>query len=455
MDRRHRKLSIGARLWSALSVIYGVSALLFGHHASVMMVEADSALPHIDESPRIDALPEHWDGRENQREAHTPVVFKQGITPGRLLSIEYEGRMQPTEINTSVAELYQGYRAPRARYSVDIYWIRYESVYPDGAAAPITAQFFIPRYEDTSRRSVYVFGPGSTGLRDSCRASREHIAGIRWGLYRSHVLSHAGQGSVGIMPDYMGFGDPDRLQYYMVAQSEARVLLDAFRALNNFITAERITGIDGTAHFVGGFSQGGHAAFAAADYRQRYAPEIPLHGVLGYGPTTNLFALFKEYPDVAPMVLFTYRNLYGIERVNPDVILSQRFAKTLDVDLLRMCVGAMQSYYPIDPQELFTTHFSSALRTNRLATVYPATHRLIAANNTGLGGHEVPVLIQQGTNDIVVYQSSQSEFVRQLRARGSSVDYQIIDGARHDTRQIGFFDARAWIEQRTRAVELR
>ena len=217
---------------------------------------------------------------------------------GKIVSVEFEKIILKNEIDKYIKPLFEGYNSPKAKYDVAIFWIVYESLYPDGEIALITSQVFVPQYKENENRSIYVFGSGSTGLRDSCRPSREHIAGIRWGLYRSHVLAHSGQGSIGVMPDYMGFGDPNRYQYYMVAQCEARVMLDSIRAIKNLIIKNEISGINKTYHFIAGFSQGGHAAYAAADYREEYASEIELHGVIGYGPSTNLFSLLKEYPDL-------------------------------------------------------------------------------------------------------------------------------------------------------------
>lgn len=368
---------------------------------------------------------------------------------GKLLSVEFEKTLSPSDIDTFNKELFEGNTAPQARFAVRVYWVRFESLYPDGKTAIISSQVFLPVYRDTNPRSMYVFGSGSTGLRDSCRPSREHIAGIHWGYYRSHVLAHAGQGSIGVLPDYMGFGDPDRLQYYMVALAEARVMLDAIAATKNLIRKEGISGISQTKHFVAGFSQGGHAAFAAADYRSEYAPEIELSGIIGYGPTTDIFSLFKEYSGVAPMVLYTYENLYGSENFDPAQVLLNKYADTLESDLLRMCVGGMQSFYPHQPQDLFKEEFTSALLTNRIEENYGQIYRHIQKNSTGLGEYKTPVVIYQGGNDIVIAPETQENFIKTLKNNGVSVDYVFYKNARHDTRQISFSESRTWIDNHT------
>jgi acetyl esterase/lipase len=297
-----------------------------------------------------------------------------------------------------------------------------------------------------------VFAPGSTGLTDACRPSREHIAGIHWGLYRTHVLAHVGQGAIGVLPDYMGFGDPDpaHLQPYLSAVAEGRMMLDAIRAIHRFITENKVGGVSGTSVFVAGFSQGGHAAFAAADLRSRYARDVRIAGIIGYGASTNVEALFREFPDVAPMAIYTYSKIYGKDRFDPDKILAPRWAATLEKDVTRQCVGGMQAYYPASPRELYRQEFADALLKGGLAKAFPEIDRILAENNTGLSGHRIPALLLQGTDDVVVSVPSQEAFVRALCRAGSPVQYTVYKGRRHDTRQIGFQEVRKWMESLAR-----
>ncbi len=372
--------------------------------------------------------------------------------PGDIVSMQLERRMSAADIDAFIAPLYEGSVKPTARYAVSVYALQFESVYPDGAKAVAFTQVFIPDFgtEKAALRPVYAFGPGSTGLTDACRPSREHVAGIRWGLYRAHVLSHAGQGTLGVLPDYLGFGDPDRDQYYMLAKAEAAAMLDALRALRALLARGGFPGISGTRNFVAGFSQGGHAAFAAADFRGGYAPDIKLSGIIGYGPSTDLIALFKEFPDVAPMALYTFRNYYGKAKVDPTLALADKFAPTLDFDVTRQCVGGMQSYYPIDPTKLFNKEFSSALLNDTLAAKYPGIYAALRENSPGLQRHGVPALILQGTDDIVVSVRSQEAFAAASRAKGNTVELRILDKVRHDTRQASFAAVQAWMKARLR-----
>jgi pimeloyl-ACP methyl ester carboxylesterase len=368
-----------------------------------------------------------------------------GFANGRLFEVTDTGVLSPEEIDRTIAPLFEGYEPPDARYSVQTYLIRFQSRYPDGSAAPITAQLFVPILPEEAERPVYIFAPGTTGLLDVCRVSREHIAGIHWGLYRSHLLSFAGQGVIGLLPDYTGFGDPSHLQYYYHAESEGKMILDAARALRHFFEDERFRVRPAPGVHLAGYSQGGHAAFAAADLGSSYAPEVEIAGIIGYGPATDMEALFREFTVVAPMVVHTYQRVYGAQAIDPARILAPRWAETLEYDVTRQCVGAMQSYYPWAAEEMFAEPFYDSLMAGTLSVTHPDIFGILRQNSPGLSGHGVPALILQGTDDIVVYPDSQGQFVSALRSRGSDVRYLVYQGYRHDIRQTSFDEVLRWI----------
>lgn len=366
----------------------------------------------------------------------------------RIYALNDEGQMSPREVDAFYAPLFAGTDAPTARYPVDVYTIQFGTRYPDGTELPFRVQVFVPERRDPVD-GVYLFSPGSTGMIGPCRASREHVAGIRWGLYRAHVLAMAGQGFVGVLPDYMGFEDPTLVQPYFHAASEARVVFDALRGVDRWIRDAYPTrfprGIRPYRRVASGFSQGGHAAFAAADRNGIAGGEVYLHGVIGYGPTTEVEPMLIMYPSLAPMVVMSYRTVYGDHRFDPAAVLKEPYASDLAYDTTRQCVGGMQRFYPSRAPDLLHPDFLDSLYDGTLADTHPTIHRVFQANRTGLAPHGVPALILQGTNDIVVSRKTQENFVAALRAVGNPVDYRLFEGARHDTRQIGFETAVAWI----------
>lgn len=367
---------------------------------------------------------------------------------GDLLGSDALAVLEPNQVD---AEAPSG--VPAARYAVASYLIRYRSTTPGGDETTITAQLFVPQVDGSEALPLYVFGPGTTGLSDECATSQEHQLGVNWGQYRNHLLARAGQGLIAVMPDYMGFHDPDFTQLYFSAVAEGHTMLDAIRATRAFIEGQGGNLRASPGAFVAGYSQGGHAAFAAADLVAEYAPDVELAGVIGYGPTTDMFALFREFTVVAPMVVYAYAGLYGSELFDPSLILAERWLSTLEQDLLSRCVLDIQSYYPSNPRDLFRADFADTLLEGGMQSMFPDIYEIMVANSSGVSGHGIPALIQQGTADTVVTVESQNAFVAALCQGGSPVRYPNYPGTRHDTRRVGFEDTLEWIAARVQGEE--
>ena len=367
--------------------------------------------------------------------------------PGTILDVRATGTVQPAEIQRGGAPLFESFGVPAASHAVDTYLLRYATTDFDGSPAEVTAQLFVPRYDTPTERPVYVFGSGTTGLVDRCAPSLEQPEVLRLGHYRANMLAYAGQGFIGIMPDYLGFHDETRPQRYFSAKAEGHVMLDAIRAVYNFFEAHDAVVQPSQAVFTSGYSQGGHAAFAAADLRPDYAPEVPLTGVIGYGATTNVTTLLKEGPYYAPYIVYTYSQKYGTEAFDPAEILDARYVRSLSTDVLRMCVDGIQTYYPFDGNKMYTPAFAASLYGNTLHVTHPSIFTHLTENHTGLSGHSLPSLIVHGEQDIIVTTPAQTEFVHALCQAGSPVQYLRMNGVRHrHTRPAGFRASVSWME---------
>ncbi|GAB6088559.1 hypothetical protein JCM12856_01520 [Spirochaeta dissipatitropha] len=401
--------------------------------------EPEPAEPEISESPE-------------PAEPVEPAVPQPPEGSGRILDIQHEVTYSTAQINSMAAQLFGGDR-PSAEYAVDVYRIEFESLGMDEEVTRVFSQLFVPRSLESMEAPLYVFAAGTTGLSDLCRTSREHEIGINWGLYRNHMLAHAGQGSIGMLPDYMYFGDPSRLQPYFVPQAEARVLLDSVRAARSFFFGAEHAVRPDPRPFLAGFSQGGHAIFAAADQAADYAADIEIAGLIGYGASTDIENLFREFTLVAAPIIYTYAELYGEDRFDPAVMIQDRWLESLFIDVRRLCILGLQDYYPWGPDNFFRPDFLRSLRRRTLEADFPEIHAILQENSSGLSGHGIPALILQGGNDVVIDLADMEHFVSQLRDNGSEVEYLVYPGSRHDTRQIGFSDARRWMQQRMSTEE--
>lgn len=373
------------------------------------------------------------------------------LSPGSLVEVRALGVIEPEEIRRLAAPLFAPFEAPPLEHAVETYGLRYLTTDLDGSTTEIFAQLFVPVYAAHEERPLYVFGSGTTGIADKCAPSREADYTHPLGHYRAYMLAYASRGFIGIFPNYLGFDDPEQTQPYFNALAEGHVMLDAIRAAYAFFEQNLTTASPSGAVFTAGYSQGGHAAFAAADLRAAYAPELPLTGMIGYGATTNVARLLREGPYYAPYIVQSYSTTYGEQAFDPAEVLNARWLPTLQKDVGTRCVDKMQEYYPFDGKLVYAPEFAAALYGGTLEADFPSIARILEENRTGLSGHGLPALIVQGEEDVIVQNPTQTLFVEELCATGSSVLYLRFPGVRHRyTRQAGFEQSIAWMERLAR-----
>jgi dienelactone hydrolase len=369
------------------------------------------------------------------------------LGPGQILDVQERQLFSPEQIRREARLLFEGFDDPAPELAVATYDLRFRSTDADGSPATVYAQLFVPlAASEPADFPVLVFGSGTTGIGDQCAPSREQPDVVRWGYYRSHMLAYASRGFITIFPDYLGFNDATRPQRYFSKLAEGQTMLDAARAVYRFFDSYPGDSRPARQVFTNGYSQGGHAAFAAADLLAEYAPDVPLIGAIGFGTTNDVARLFREGPRYAPYIIYTYQQLYGETEIDPARYLRAEFAEGLADTVARMCVEAFQRYYPRDAASLFTPEFRRALFADDLAEHFPGIAARIDENNTGLSGHRIPGLIMQGEADTIARTRSQTAFVEALRGAGSAVRYIRMDGISHrHSRAAGFEPSIEWM----------
>lgn len=375
----------------------------------------------------------------------TPLPTPTPDPRGTILDRRPVGSSTRDQIAQANARLSPAVGAVPARYAVDRHQIRFFTTDESGATLEILAQLFVPRVDTPTAMPVYVFGAGTTGPGDQCAPSREQPA-RNWGEYQAHMLSYATQGYIGILPDYPGYNDEARLHHYFVAAPEARTLLDAARAVYRYFEGQPSPLTPDSAVFIGGYSQGGHATFAARDIAAQYAPELSIKGAIGYAPTTDVTAMIRENPHFAPYLLYAYADLYGPEAVDTSRLLLPRWQSTLAQDVTSKCVDAVPTYYGSNARQVYQPAFFDALYGDRLGAAFPRLKEALDRNNTGLVASRVPALILQGTADPIVTPKTQEVFIGRLCAAGGRVTYRVYPNVHHfQTRQVSYRDTLAWM----------
>ncbi|PKL26087.1 MAG: hypothetical protein CVV47_02860 [Spirochaetae bacterium HGW-Spirochaetae-3] len=366
---------------------------------------------------------------------------------GRIVSIEPAGVFETASIRASLPKFFEGYGSPRVDYPVAKYIMRFSSLDFDGSPVTIKAQVYVPVVDAWSQRPVYVFASGTTGIGDNCAPSLETPDTKRWGWYEQNMLAYAAIGYIAVFPDYTGFNDPDRPQRYFSKLAEGYMMLDAIRATLDAFPLQGSAAVPSKAVFTAGYSQGGHAAMAAADMRAAYAPDLPLAGVVTYGSTNDVEALVREGVAYAPLIFYSYRSMYGGDAIRPAEYLRESWMPTFDSDASTMPVDEFQKHYGYDYRKLYDPAFATALYGGKLASEYPELHRLMADNHTGLSGHGIPALVIQGGADFIVTTATQTRFVVALREKGSAVRFFVYPKVSHKYARMAGFDASvSWMD---------
>ena len=368
--------------------------------------------------------------------------------PGTVLESRFLGRVEPAQVRRTISRLYATSGLPSTPHAVNRYRVRVATRDLQGRPSSVAAMLDVPVLPRSARPAIHVVGTGTTGVADQCAPSKERPLQRLWGDYAASNLSYAAAGLVAITPDYLFFDDPDRVQPYFVSQAEAQVMLDAARAVRDLASRGRLGVTPAEAVFMSGYSQGGHAAFAGADYRSRYAPDVPLRGVVGFGATTDVAGLMRQDARFAPYTVAAYRQTYGpgIDRTK---VLAARTLANFNADIASRCVDAIRTYYPTQARLAYQPNFASKLLGFQLAEDYPALAKALEANNAGLheSGRGIPALLVQGSADTIVSNAQQRAFQKKMCTLGRRVKYSEYAGVPHtQTRQFGFREAVAWMD---------
>jgi pimeloyl-ACP methyl ester carboxylesterase len=308
----------------------------------------------------------------------------------------------------------------------------------------------VPKVDAPTEFPLFVYGAGTTGINNLCAPLDEDTRGRNWGHYQVYLLSYAAQGFITLLPHWQGYDDQTRKHNYFIAGLEASIMLDATRAAYEVFNKNLLPNVPARpapAVFYGGYSQGGHGAFAALDMASQYAPELPIKGVVGHATAPDVEALLRERPPLAPYIVYAYLNYYGGDVINPEAVFLPNWLPTFYTDASTKCVDEAYEYYPADPKLLYRPEFYEALYGDRLAETFPIFKQALELNYVGRSPDtRVPVVLFHGEADTVVTPETHDRFVARLCNLGQNVSYKLYPQVDHfQTRQVSFIDSVTWM----------
>lgn len=278
---------------------------------------------------------------------------------------------------------------------------------------------------------VLAWAHGTTGVADRCAPSRHGAEAIPL------LTEHLERGWAVAATDYEGLGTPG-MHPYLVSGSEGRSVLDSARAARHLFgddVADEVA--------VVGHSQGGHAALAAAELAADWAPELDLVGTVPLAPAADLGRFVPR--------VYTSRLAFGLGAY--------------------VAAGWPAAHPELDPADLLTpdglavVEEATGVCSGRLAElvgdrpVAELTHALpddvddwadrLADNSVHPDRVAGPVLVAQGSTDLVVPVAWTEALVDELCTAGVAVDTRVDPDAGHlDIVARSMPDVHAWLAER-------
>jgi dienelactone hydrolase len=385
---------------------------------------------------------------DNSPESPAPLPPEAFADQIHVISSRQIKTLKQSEI-TRAQQSYWNTTATPSATTMDVFHISYTAptTMQNGKHSTINAQVFVPLTPQPLPAIVY--GSGTTGISPHCAPSLEDISKANIGNYFNQMVALASLGYVVIFPDYEGYGSPNSTHPYFVAELEARALVSSLIAADAVLTTVReIHPMNKDQIFYMGYSQGGHAALAAAAHDELLPDTFEVSGLVGYAPALDLKGLLIDSPRLAPYLVYAYQQYYNITSQHVNSILAPELYQNLEKDVTTHCVDSIYSHYPAAASAMYSPDFLTALVTNSLDHQAPEFAHYLELNQGTNLVTDKPLLIIQGLKDTIVTPKTQKAAFDHLCLNSIPITYTNLASASHfQTPAQGVFVAHNWMQQ--------
>ncbi|WP_449280386.1 lipase family protein [Leucobacter sp.] len=298
--------------------------------------------------------------------------------------------------------------------------ILYTTTHPDGSPAISSGTVLAPQQRDGDPLPLLTVAHGTTGVVPKCAPSlgAAPFADGAGAALEQLVAQH---GWVAVISDYIGLGTAGT-HPYLIGDAEARNVLDASRAAQEF---QQISTTTDTV--IWGHSQGGQAALWTAQIAGDYAPEFTVKGVAAFAPAADLLGLAEaDKNDAAGKTVSAYIASTW-DRIYPELQLERHLTpgsaggveKIRDLcfngtDVLSAVLRGTQVPNQVFPDRLLDGEFGDRLEAQTPTGPFPA-----------------PVMVAQGLADPLVKPGMQRDWVEARCRAGEQIDYRTFPGLSH------------------------
>lgn len=312
--------------------------------------------------------------------------------------------------------------------------IMYRSVDDAGHAIAVTGTYFEPstRWPGARPRPLVSLASGTIGEGRQCAPSIAMQSVLNYRppfdmsiAYEQLAVDYLlAQGIAVVFTDYVGLGTPGPHPYGNRTAS-ARAVIDAARA------AQRLPGTSlssqGPVGFWG-YSQGGHAAAAAAELQPTYAPELNMKGTYAGAPPVKLDDTLARAEGSTLIGAVGYF-LNGAVRTNPEIqpvldrVLNDQ-GRAMMRNTANQCVAETLLSYSFQHTSQWTTTGESL---GAAVVGDPVGRRIVEEQTVGNLTPASPVLLAANVNDDAVPYSRVHDLAQTWCSRGVPVTLDTIE----------------------------
>lgn len=298
--------------------------------------------------------------------------------------------------------------------------ILYTTTRTDGSPAVSSGTILAPAERGADPLPLLTVAHGTTGVVPKCAPSLSS-APFADGAGTAMAEMVTEHGWVAVTSDYIGLGTTGT-HPYLIGKAEARNVLDASRAAQEFAPIRTTTGT-----VIWGHSQGGQASLWTGQFAAEYAPEFTVEGIAAFAPASDLYGLAESIKTevggktVSAYIASTWDRIFpewelaqhltpgssgGVERVH-DLCFNGH-------DALSAILYGSQVPNQVFPDAVLDGPFGRELRAQEPKGPFPA-----------------PVLVAQGLADPLVRPGLQRDWVERRCEAGEQIDYRAYPGLGH------------------------
>jgi len=325
--------------------------------------------------------------------------------------------------------------------------VMYVSRTEDDRLVPVTGIVVAPATTpNNGSRPVITWAHGTTGGARGCAPSlvtqpaqnlvqHQPLSKTPIDIGIPYLTDFLKQGYVVVATDYYGLGGPG-VHQYLNGNTAARNSIDIVRA------AKHMPETHAGSHFVGfGWSQGGQAALFIAESQLSYAPELRLDGIATVAPASSISNMVPVMLTVVPNSPFNFLTIRGMTdsyNIVPS-FLTERGKNMVELSG-QVCLSMLAQRAGVDPKPVVTMNPFKI-------QPWKAAFEL---NDSGRRPTSTPILIVQGSNDHVVFETASKAYQHRACATNKFIQLTIYSGQDHRSM---FDPAKAeilkWIHDRT------